>query len=520
MSTPSRKRPPKKTCLTCFLTDADSCNYGSIPGWCRQCQTPHSSRQGIFRSLFSHVPLAFALLIFQARTRCPLGINAQEHNILEFRTPFVEIGTGTCTLNIMGDLSSSDPSHRAQMDRIVGEIYSTAILCKKPSAKDLTTALMLRSYLSALSGFIFIPRPIYDLGNYHNVENGSEIDLCIQVFYFFLGRIDDILSEIFAACSKDVKTETEEYWGSVTAAVAIAYTGMVDLRQDLGHKDLKMFYGVEQSRELVAHLQYQIQTSTERLLLLLREQCLGCDSQWHEYLEDASQLRGASNSPTVTMTLKNRWVPGDYAGSDSGLNSITVGWEPQAGGTLLTDLETNPDASMNTPGSSTFSEGHQDVINWQSPFPTSSILDRSTQGHNSPAKQDDGCNSFPGTFIRSYMGMPTEHPPGTRPHQSYANQYLSPYTHSDASPNTQYPNSINWNNSSHHQSINMGQPTPGDLSLDLNIPPPRPEEVSSVVASSADTISNPEYVNQQSLGTVPYLSGRPNDSPPQFSFFF
>lgn len=83
---------------------------------------------------------------------------------------------------------------------------------------------------------------MYNLQNYHYIENGSESGLCIQVFYFFLGRIDDILSEVFTACSKDVKAQTEEYWGSVTAAVAVTYSSMIELQQDLGHRDLKYFY--------------------------------------------------------------------------------------------------------------------------------------------------------------------------------------------------------------------------------------------------------------------------------------
>ncbi|KAG4429882.1 hypothetical protein IFR05_014639 [Cadophora sp. M221] len=359
---------------------------------------------------------------------------------------------------------------------------------------------------------------MYSPENYHNSDNGFESDLCIQVFYFCLGRIDEILSEVFAACSKDLKAGTEEYWGSVTAAVAVTYSGMTKLQQDLGHGDLKTFYGVEESHELVAHLQYQIQTSTERLLLLLREQGLGCDNQWHEYFEDVSQLRGASNYPTVIMTLKNRQTSEAYDGSNSVLNNITVGWEPHAEGALLPDLESNLDASMNTPGSSTHSDGPQNAINLQSPYPISNMLSTNTRSYDSPVQQDNGTNSFSGTSLGSYRGIAAECASSSQQNQSYNSQYIWPYIQSEASPNIQYPNLNNWNNSSHYESIDMGQPAPGGFSLDLNTPP-RPEELSSMMSSSADPITNPAY-SQQSLGTMPYFSGHPHELSPGWPFYF
>lgn len=245
----------------------------------------------------------------------------------------------------------------------------------------------------------------------------------------------------------------------------------------------------------------------EQLLLLLREQSLGCDNQWHEYFEDVSRLRGASNYPTVIMTLKNRRTSGTYDGSDPVLNSITIGWEPRAEDTLLTDLEASLNASMNTPGSSTVSEGPQNAANWQSPYSISNMLNTNTRGHGSAIQHDNYSNSFSRTSLGNYEELSTEYTSSSPPYQSHDSQHLSPYVHLEASPNT-----------SHYDSIDMGQPASGGFSLDLNIVP-RPEEVSSMVSSSADPITNPACF-QQSLGTMPYLSGHPHESPPEFPFIF
>ncbi|KAH7385016.1 hypothetical protein BKA64DRAFT_155806 [Cadophora sp. MPI-SDFR-AT-0126] len=305
MPTPPRKRPRKETCLTCFLKQAESCNYGTIPSWCRQCNSPDAVRLGPYRSLFSQVPLAYANCLLQAKKQCPLRTHPSNHLVVEFHIPYIEIGAGVHELKLSSDFLSSDMSLRGQMDRIVGTIYSSPIPQKSPTNKLVMAALTLRSYLWAFSNIFFLPQLVHHFESKNDAETEMGNNLCIQISYFMLTRVDEILSEIFAACSREVKAETDEYWGSVTASVAIACTGMAGLRRDLGTKSTKRFYGVEESRELVSHLQYQIQTSTELLLILLRERNIGCDREWHAYFDDTSSLHTVPHFPKLNMTLRN-----------------------------------------------------------------------------------------------------------------------------------------------------------------------------------------------------------------------
>lgn len=191
------------------------------------------------------VPLVLASLLFRAQTSSPLGNNQTSPDIVEFRTPYPDNGSQILKLDITGDLSTSNLSYRAQMDQIVGELYPVIITCKPPSTTLVATALMLRSYLCALSGSIFLPRPNENPENQFTVEtehDNHDNHLGIQVSYFFLCRIDEILSGVVTACSKEMKAETEEYLGDVKAAVAIVYHGMIGLQKELGGRQLRPFY--------------------------------------------------------------------------------------------------------------------------------------------------------------------------------------------------------------------------------------------------------------------------------------
>ena len=108
--------------------------------------------------------------------------------------------------------------------------------------------------------------------------------------------------------------------------------------------------GGEESRELVSHLKYQIQTSTERFLLLLRERSLGCNHEWHARFDDVSILHTVSHFPNVSMALK-KWPSGNAVGPDLGFDMISrnssVDWEVPARDSALTGLTSNFETSMN-----------------------------------------------------------------------------------------------------------------------------------------------------------------------------
>ena len=106
----------------------------------------------------------------------------------------------------------------------------------------------------------------------------------------------------------------------------------------------------------------RIQTSTERFLLLLRERSLGCNHEWHARFDDVSILHTVSHFPNVSMALK-KWPSGNAVGPDLGFDMISrnssVDWEVPARDSALTGLTSNFETSMNTPGSSTSSNGSQ-----------------------------------------------------------------------------------------------------------------------------------------------------------------
>lgn len=268
--------------------------------------------------------------------------------------------------------------------------------------------------------------------------------------------------------------------------------------------------GGEESRELVSHLKYQIQTSTERFLLLLRERSLGCNHEWHARFDDVSILHTVSHFPNVSMALK-KWPSGNAVGPDLGFDMISrnssVDWEVPARDSALTGLTSNFETSMNTPGSSTSSNGSQHTPGCLSHPQSTQFLIQFSDGLPEPHRgSSDGSSSSMSTLPN--VETTSDYLFNSQPPQSYSNHYPPFYVPPEMTPSSKFSGPCHWNQPLQNTSIDFGQPAPGGLPFDYTSFLSAEEMLQTTLSPNAQTSTqehsppqdnkNPRYTTEQS----------------------
>ncbi len=184
--------------------------------------------------------MAFASLVLQARMDYPLAPTSSYHTLLEIRESCIDLGHERFNLNIDGDFSPENSSLRVQIDRSIEKIFSPYIPFTNPPTKLVSTAVLLRGYLSALSASLFVPGITYSLENSGDNDDRSRNGISVQLIYFLLNRLDELISIILFAFSRDAGRANEAHGRDFATTIAIAYIGMVGMSQQLADTSLKL----------------------------------------------------------------------------------------------------------------------------------------------------------------------------------------------------------------------------------------------------------------------------------------